>query len=101
MAVLSTSVRPGDDRFAANRDGLRALLEECDAQVELARQGGGARYLERHRSRGRLMARERIELLVDVDSAFLELSPLAAWGTEFTSEPASSPASALCPASSA
>jgi acetyl-CoA carboxylase carboxyltransferase component len=83
MAVLATSVRPTDDRFVANRDGLCALLEECDAQVELARQGGGARYLERHRSRGRLTARERIELLVDVDSAFLELSPLAAWGTEF------------------
>jgi acyl-CoA carboxylase subunit beta len=83
MAVLATSVRPTDDRFVENRDGLCALLEECDAQVELARQGGGARYLERHRSRGRLTARERIELLVDVDSAFLELSPLAAWGTEF------------------
>jgi acetyl-CoA carboxylase carboxyltransferase component len=83
VAVLTTSVRSTDDRFAANRDGLRSLLEECDAQVELARQGGGARYLERHRSRGRLMARERIELLIDVDSAFLELSALAAWGTEF------------------
>jgi acetyl-CoA carboxylase carboxyltransferase component len=83
MAVLTTSVRPTDERFAANRDGLRLLLEETDAQVELARQGGGARYLERHRSRGRLTARERIELLIDVDSALLELSPLAAWGTEF------------------
>jgi acetyl-CoA carboxylase carboxyltransferase component len=83
MAVLTTSVRPADDRFGANRDGLVALLAACDAQVELAREGGGARYLERHRSRGRLTARERIELLVDADSAFLELSPLAAWGTEF------------------
>jgi acetyl-CoA carboxylase carboxyltransferase component len=83
MAVLTTSVRPTDDRFAANRDGLRTLLLECDEQVELARQGGGAHYLERHRSRGRLTARERIELLVDADSAFLELSPIAAWGTEF------------------
>ena len=83
MAVLGTSVRPTDDRFVANRDGLRSLLVECDAQTELARQGGGPRYLERHRSRGRLTARERIELLIDPDSAFLELSPLAAWGTEF------------------
>jgi len=83
MAVLTTSVRPTDDRFAANRAGLQSLLEACDAQVELARQGGGTRYLERHRLRGRLTARERIELLIDVDSAFLELSALAAWGTEF------------------
>src|ERR1019366_7192899 len=83
MAVLTTSVRPTDDRFAANRAGLQSLLEACDVQVELVRQGGGARYLERHRLRGRLTARERIELLIDGDSAFLELSALPAWGTEF------------------
>ena len=83
MAVLSTSVRPGDERFAANRDGLLALLSEHDTQLDLARQGGGERYLARHRERGRLTARERIELLVDQDAAFLELSSLAAWGTEF------------------
>src|SRR6185295_17345739 len=45
--------------------------------------GGGERYTARHRQRGKLLVRERIELLVDRDSAFLELSPLAAWGTEF------------------
>jgi acyl-CoA carboxylase subunit beta len=83
MAVLATELRPGDERYLANREGLLALLADHEAQVELARQGGGERYLERHRSRGRFTARERIELLVDQDSAFLELSPLAAWGTEF------------------
>src|SRR5579862_8080206 len=46
--------------------------------------GGRPRYAERHRSRGRLLVRERIELLLDRDSPFLELSSLAAWGTEFT-----------------
>jgi acetyl-CoA carboxylase carboxyltransferase component len=49
----------------------------------VARAGGGERYVERHRARGRLPVRERIELRVDVDSPFLELSPRAAWGTEF------------------
>jgi len=83
VAVLTTDVRATDERYMANRDGLVALLAEHEAQVELASQGGGPRYLERHRARGRLTARERIELLVDQDSAFLELSPLAAWGTEF------------------
>jgi acetyl-CoA carboxylase carboxyltransferase component len=83
MAVLTTSVRPGDERYEANREGLLALLGDHEVQVELARQGGGERYLARHRERGRLTARERIELLVDADSAFLELSTLAAWGTEF------------------
>jgi len=43
----------------------------------------GAKYVERHHSRGKLTARERIELLVDEGSAFLELMPLAAWGTDF------------------
>ena len=50
----------------------------------MARAGGGERYVERHRSRGKLLARERIELLLDRDSPFLELAPLAAWGTEYT-----------------
>ena len=43
----------------------------------------GAKYVERHHARGKLTARERIELLVDEGSAFLELMPLAAWGTDF------------------
>ena len=46
--------------------------------------GGGERYQQRHRDRGRLLVRERIELLLDRDAAFLELSSLAAWGTPFT-----------------
>src|SRR5215813_14485896 len=55
-----------------------------DLQLDLARAGGGPRYANRHHARGRLLARERIELLLDRDAHFLELSPLAAWGTEFT-----------------
>ena len=46
--------------------------------------GGGEKYVERHHARGKLMPRERIELLVDPGSAFLELSPLAGWGSDFT-----------------
>ena len=84
MAVLTTSVRPSDERFVANREGLLGLLaRRARPRWTSPRQGGGERYLERHRARGRLTARERIELLVDQDSAFLELSTLAAWGTEF------------------
>src|SRR5262249_4393819 len=45
---------------------------------------GGPTYVERHRKRGKLTARERIELLVDEDSPFLELSALAAYGTDYT-----------------
>jgi acetyl-CoA carboxylase carboxyltransferase component len=58
-------------------------LAEIDEQLALARGGGGERYVERHRARGKLLPRERIELLLDRDSPFLELSPLAAWGTDY------------------
>ncbi|WP_457206680.1 acyl-CoA carboxylase subunit beta [Nocardioides sp. P5_C9_2] len=59
-------------------------LADLDAQHAVAVAGGGERYVERHHARGKLLARERIELLVDPGSAFLELSPLAGWGSDFT-----------------
>ena len=59
---------------------LAALDEEHAKAVA----GGGEKYVERHHERGKLLPRERIELLVDEGSAFLELSPLAGWGTDFT-----------------
>src|SRR6185436_9336063 len=54
-----------------------------DAEHAKALAGGGPKYVERHHKRGKLLARERVELLIDEDSPFLELSPLAAWGTDF------------------
>ncbi|RSN55905.1 acetyl-CoA carboxylase carboxyltransferase subunit [Actinomadura sp. WAC 06369] len=58
-------------------------LAELDAEHAKALAGGGEKYVERHRRRGKLLARDRIELLLDRDSPFLELSPLAAWGSDF------------------
>jgi acyl-CoA carboxylase subunit beta len=72
------------ETFVRNREAMLAKLAEIDEQLALARAGGGERYLERHRARGKLLPRERIELLIDRDSPFLELSPLAAWGTDYT-----------------
>jgi acetyl-CoA carboxylase carboxyltransferase component len=69
--------------FAANRDAMLAKLAELDAEHAKAVAGGGEKYVARHRQRGKLLARERIELLLDEDSPFLELSPLAAWGTDY------------------
>ncbi|HEY2705345.1 MAG TPA: carboxyl transferase domain-containing protein [Candidatus Dormibacteraeota bacterium] len=83
MAVLGSTVDTGSDTYRANRAALLAALAAHEEQLALARAGGGERYVERHRGRGRLLARERVELLVDRDAPFLELSPLAAWGTEF------------------
>lgn len=58
-------------------------LEKLDDQLRKAREGGGAERIERHHSRGRMLPRERIESLLDRDSPFLELAPLAAYGSEY------------------
>ncbi len=66
-----------------NREGLLARLAEIDLLLARARAGGGEKYVARHRARGKLLPRERIERLLDRDAPFLELSPLAANGTEY------------------
>ncbi|NUT51294.1 MAG: acyl-CoA carboxylase subunit beta, partial [Saccharothrix sp.] len=83
MSVLRTAVESGSAEHAANREALLAALARLEAEHAKALAGGGPKYTERHRKRGKLAARERIELLVDQDSPFLELSPLAAWGTDY------------------
>jgi acetyl-CoA carboxylase carboxyltransferase component len=70
--------------MSANREAMLEKIADLDAQHAVAVAGGGERYVERHHARGKLLARERIELLVDPGSAFLELSPLAGWGSDFT-----------------
>src|SRR5215475_4299780 len=83
MEVLRSNVNPRSEAYRANRSAFLEQLAYLDEQLALTRAGGGPKYVERHRQRGKLMARERIELLLDRDSPFLEIAPLAAWGTEF------------------
>lgn len=83
VAVLTSAVSTSSEAYRSNREQLLRLLAEHEEQVGVALAGGGPRYTERHRARGRLLARERIELLLDRDAPFLELSPIAAWGTDF------------------
>ena len=68
---------------ATHRTAMLAKLEALDVEHAKAVAGGGERSVKRHHDRGKLMPRERIELLVDEGSAFLELSPLAGWGSDF------------------
>ncbi len=68
----------------SNRESMMAKLADLDEQHGVAVAGGGEKSVARHHGRGKLTARERIELLVDPGSAFLELSPLAGWGSDFT-----------------
>ncbi len=83
VSVLVSRVDRTTAEFAENRQALLAHLGEIEAHLDRARAGGGERYVARHRARGKLLARERIELLLDRDAPFLELSPLAAVGTEY------------------
>jgi acetyl-CoA carboxylase carboxyltransferase component len=83
MTVLASRLDPGGADHRAHRTAMLAKLAELDTEHAKALAGGGPKYVERHRKRGKLLARERIELLLDEDSPFLELSPLAAWGSEY------------------
>jgi acetyl-CoA carboxylase carboxyltransferase component len=83
MKVLKTTVDLDSEVARTNRAGNEEHLAELERQQALASAGGGEKYVERHRSRGRLLARERIELLLDRDAAFMELSTIAGWGTEY------------------
>ncbi len=84
MDVLTSTTDPTSAEYQANRAGMLDLLAELDRLTQEANAGGGPKYVTRHRERGRLLPRERIELLVDRDSALLELSTLTANGTEYT-----------------
>ena len=77
-AVLASAARPGDERFQANAAAHRALLAELREQLARARAGGGPPAAERPVARGKLLARERVDRLVDPGTAFLELNALAA-----------------------
>jgi len=80
---LKSAVDPGSAEYAANRAAMLAKLAELDVEQAKAVAGGGEKYTTRHHQRGKLLARERIELLLDPGASFLEFSPLAAWGSDF------------------
>jgi acetyl-CoA carboxylase carboxyltransferase component len=80
MDVLETHIDPNSRDFQTNRERMAALVTEYRERLAKVREGGGAKYMQRHREQGKLPVRERIDKLIDSASAFLELSPLAAWG---------------------
>jgi len=80
MPVLKSELDSRSDSFARNAEAMRALVADLRDKVKSASEGGGEAARKRHASRGKLLARERIDLLIDPGTAFLELSPLAAYG---------------------
>jgi acetyl-CoA carboxylase carboxyltransferase component len=84
MPVLDSRLDPRDEAYTRNRDDMLAAIAELDALQREAAEGGGAETVARLRKRGKLPLRERIARVLDPDSAFLEISPLAAWRSNFT-----------------
>jgi 3-methylcrotonyl-CoA carboxylase beta subunit/propionyl-CoA carboxylase len=79
MDRFDSHIQPTSADFIANRDRMASLVQQYRERLAAVRQGGGAKYVERHRQQGKLPVRERIARLLDDGSPFLELSPLAAW----------------------
>ncbi len=79
MDVLESQIDLTSATFRANAVHHRALTAELHGRIAQIRQGGGERYQQRQREQGKLLARERIDRLLDPQAPFLELSPLAAW----------------------
>ena len=79
MAVLTSQLERESDEFAGRRERMEGLVAELRERTAQVAYGGGESAVDRHRGRGKLTARERIDRLVDPGAAFLELNALAAW----------------------
>src|SRR5271167_1468877 len=80
MKRIETKLRPSDPAFAANRERMQRLVKELHERLAWAHAGGADEARARHAARGKLLPRQRVEALLDPDTPFLELSPLAALG---------------------
>jgi acetyl-CoA carboxylase carboxyltransferase component len=80
MEVLESHLDPQSEEFKSNAAHHRALAADLRRRLDTVKRGGGEDLVARHRSRGKLFVRDRIERLLDPGTAFLELTPLAANG---------------------
>jgi acetyl-CoA carboxylase carboxyltransferase component len=79
MAVLTSQLDRDAEEFARRHERMEELVAELRERSAQVARGGGEKAMERHRARGKLPARERVDRLVDPGAAFLELNALAAW----------------------
>ena len=82
MTVLDTAIDPRTPAYLEARGVALGRVAELESALELALAGGGEKAVTRHHARGKFLPRERVEMLLDQDSPFLELSPVAAGGTD-------------------
>ena len=76
--ILSTQINPRSAEFQANASAMRAVVQDLHAQMERISQGGGEAARAKHLARGKLLPRDRVQMLLDPGTPFLELAPLAA-----------------------
>jgi 3-methylcrotonyl-CoA carboxylase beta subunit len=79
MPQIDSRINPRSTEFQANAAAMTALVDDLRAKVALVGQGGGTAACDKHVARGKLLPRERVQLLLDPGTPFLELSQLAAW----------------------
>src|SRR5262249_53867010 len=77
---LHSTIDPSSTEFSANAEVMRGLRAELRDKLKEVSGGRGEVSRKRHTSRGKMLARDRVDLLIDPGTAFLELSPLAANG---------------------
>src|SRR3982750_3912637 len=87
---LHSTIDPKSSDFARNAEVMRGLVAELRDKLKVVSGGGGETSRARHTSRGKMLARQRVDLLVDPGTAFLELSPLAAHGLYGGARPSAS-----------
>jgi 3-methylcrotonyl-CoA carboxylase beta subunit len=90
MTQLNSHLNTRSDEYRANRAAMQELVDELNERLAVARAGGGERGAAKFHAQGKLLPRERLELLLDPGTPFLELSPLAAWEMYNNESPAAS-----------
>ncbi len=80
MSQLTTQHNPRSDEARANESAMRALVDDLNAKLAAVSLGGGVQARAKHVARGKLLPRDRVDMLLDPGTPFLELSPLAALG---------------------
>ncbi|MGF1875604.1 methylcrotonoyl-CoA carboxylase [Photobacterium frigidiphilum] len=79
MAILQTKAKPNDPHFLANQQIMVELIDNLQSNLHVIKQGGGQTAIDRQRQKGKLPVRERVALLLDKKTHFLEIGQFAAW----------------------
>ena len=77
MRPIKTTINPQAAEYQSNYAAMRVAVSKLKEELSRSTAGGGEKYVSRHLARGRLLPRERIEMLLDEGSYFLEIAPLA------------------------